>query len=385
MRFPRYLAAGVVISAGLHAAGSALLADDPNEMSLAASQGGAVSVIGSIEDLVAGSKADTVEVTEPVEEVEPVTEPIEPVQEPVEVAQITPPVSTAVVEPVTAARQPDIEPVQPVTEAVSVPIIAGVTSTETVTAVETSEETLPEETEPDRPIAVETKTAPVSAVEAQPVEVAKAVESQQIQPIEKAEPISPAKPIEVAKLVEIVEPLELQEPLAEPLEAVTATPTAKPAVKVKKPAPQKQKVTKKKTAEKKKKVAKAQKKGADRNARKGGERITSKKGKSNANGRADATSNDGGLKEKTNYKGKVYRKVQRAKRGVRNRLKGVVHVSFVVARSGSVSGIRISRSSGNAKLDTAARDMVRRAAPMPKFPENLRLKNWKFTIPVKFD
>ncbi|WP_297835967.1 hypothetical protein [uncultured Roseibium sp.] len=58
MRFPRFLAAGVVVSLALHGNGSAFFAKDPDEVSIAASAGGGVSVIGTSEDLVAGLKVN---------------------------------------------------------------------------------------------------------------------------------------------------------------------------------------------------------------------------------------------------------------------------------------------------------------------------------------
>ncbi|MCV0425724.1 MAG: hypothetical protein K5905_09635, partial [Roseibium sp.] len=70
MSFPRFLLAGLLISVLLHSAGSAYFAEDPNEVSIAASQGGGVSVIGSIEDLVMGNHVKTVEPDQPIEEVE---------------------------------------------------------------------------------------------------------------------------------------------------------------------------------------------------------------------------------------------------------------------------------------------------------------------------
>ena len=53
MSFARFLAAGAILSLVLHGTGAAFFAKDPNEISIAASEGGGVSVIGSIEDLVA--------------------------------------------------------------------------------------------------------------------------------------------------------------------------------------------------------------------------------------------------------------------------------------------------------------------------------------------
>ncbi len=394
MTFPRFLAAGVFISVLLHGAGSAYFAKDPNEVLVAASKGGSVSVIGSIEDLVAGNPVETVEVTEPVEEVKPVEEPVELVKPPVETQKIEP-VDTAKVEPVETVKavqpasvsQPkQIEPVETVVADVSVPVIAGVTSIEQVTAEDQTEEIEPEEAKP-----AETP-APKEHKPVEPVSAAK--------PITAVEPVKPdssvpekpetQKPVEIAKAEpqKAVEPLkpvlqqpEVLQPVPEPFENVTKTPVAKPEPPVKKTVQRKKK--------KKKPVKKAQKKGSKTNARKGGERVTSKTARSNANGRADAKTNDGGTKAKSNYKGRVVAKLRRAKKypsaARSKKLRGTVRVSFTISKNGSVSGIRVSRSSGHAILDKAALAMVRRASPMPKFPKDIRLAKMRLQVPVRFD
>ncbi|TYC53120.1 energy transducer TonB [Rhodobacterales bacterium] len=139
-----------------------------------------------------------------------------------------------------------------------------------------------------------------------------------------------------------------------------------------------------------KKTAKpVQPKGAEASSRRGGERVTSRNAQSNANGRADARTNDGGTKAASNYKGKVAAKLRRAKRypraARREGLVGTVRVAFTIASNGSVSGIRITRSSGHQTLDQAAIEMVRRASPMPKFPRDLRKPSMQIQVPVQYD
>ncbi|MBW3097716.1 energy transducer TonB [Pseudohoeflea coraliihabitans] len=90
----------------------------------------------------------------------------------------------------------------------------------------------------------------------------------------------------------------------------------------------------------------------------------------------------------SNYPGKVASKLRRALRfpreARRQRLKGDVVVSFVVAGNGGVSSIRIARSSGVAILDEAAREAVRRAAPFPPIPREAGRKSWRFSVPLGF-
>jgi protein TonB len=61
----------------------------------------------------------------------------------------------------------------------------------------------------------------------------------------------------------------------------------------------------------------------------------------------------------------------------RLRVEGVVVVSFMISPGGEPSNIKIESSSGSEILDEAAQTIVRRAAPYPAFPEQLK-------IPIRF-
>jgi protein TonB len=58
---------------------------------------------------------------------------------------------------------------------------------------------------------------------------------------------------------------------------------------------------------------------------------------------------------------------------------GTVHVSFVIEESGTVSDVRVVRSSQVSLLDDAALDSVRRSAPFPRPPVRARI-----VIPVEY-
>lgn len=73
----------------------------------------------------------------------------------------------------------------------------------------------------------------------------------------------------------------------------------------------------------------------------------------------------------SNYPGKVQRKINRTRRPT-VRGKGSVTVTFRIARNGGLAALGIARSSGNARLDKAALDLVRRAAPFPAPPAGAR-------------
>lgn len=374
MTFPRFLVAGLALSVLLHGAGSAYFAKDPNEIEIAASQGGGVSVIGSLEDLVAGSKVEEITPEDPAEEIEPDTEPVEVVQaKPVEVAKVETPVK--------AQTQPIEAPVTPVVSEI-VPVVAGVTSVEAVTA----ETAIQPKSEPE-------KTEAVKKEDITPPKPVETVETVQ----QKPQDVADVKP-EPEQMEDIKPELEKAVEIAEPLKPIVKTPPVKPEPLIKEaklvekaePVKEIKPVKQLKPVEKKKKkpVKKAKKKGSDRNSQKGGTRVTSRTANSNANGRADAKTNDGGTKAASNYKGKVFSKVRRAQRyprkAERKKIQGTVHVSFTVAKSGSVSNIRVVRSSGHAILDKAAADQVRRAAPMPKFPKNIKKTKLAFRARIAF-
>lgn len=355
MKFSRLVAAGVFLSVASHAAISAYFAPDPDQVEIAASEGGAVSVIGSLEDLVAGTDGALEAVEAPLEEVEPV-------ENPSELAAVQPKQASQAVQDVQ-------KPVQVATATIQ-PVVRGVTDTMPVTA-----ETVPPET-------------PLTEPQQDPVEKLKPLEPQRERtatasetkvaaatpPVLKAEapetnPITPEPPVQPV----IQETVEAKP--AKALEAATPAPPVKPDP------PAKTKIAKQQAQ--KKKIP-----GADRNSRRGDEQVTNAARRSNANGRKDGKSNDGGTKARSNYNGKVLVKLRRAKRyptqARREHLQGTVTVRFTVARSGAVSGIRLARSSGHTLLDQAALEMVHRAAPMPKVPDDIRGSTLSFTVPVRF-
>jgi protein TonB len=156
--------------------------------------------------------------------------------------------------------------------------------------------------------------------------------------------------------------------------------TAKPERKVEKPAraeAQRKADSKPKAAVKAKKPA-----GGD-----GGKNAsTATKGASGAKTAGKAS--QAGNAAVSNYPGKVASKLRRSLRYPREarggKLRGEVLVSFVVGSNGSVSSVRVARSSGSPVLDQAAGDAVRRAAPFPPIPADAGRSNWTFSVPLAF-
>lgn len=63
---------------------------------------------------------------------------------------------------------------------------------------------------------------------------------------------------------------------------------------------------------------------------------------------------------------------------------GVATLYFVVSRDGSVSQASIRTSSGFARLDDAVLDMLKRAAPLPAFNDDMTEQQLTIVIPVEF-
>ncbi|MFN4008998.1 MAG: TonB family protein [Pannonibacter sp.] len=169
MRLWHCLAAGVLLSLAAHAAGSAYLQPEDDAPEIAASAGGAVAVVGSLQDLIEGAE-------------ETVIEPVETQMETVQPVAAEPPVETvtaAVVQPLTELTP--MAPVDPMQ--LIVPLLAP--------------QQTPVEQQP-----VEAVVPPV--MEAKPVEAEKPVEPEPAPVITAVPEVKPQK-------LEIQKP-ELQKP-----------------------------------------------------------------------------------------------------------------------------------------------------------------------------
>ncbi|MGD9888640.1 MAG: TonB family protein [Halothiobacillaceae bacterium] len=88
------------------------------------------------------------------------------------------------------------------------------------------------------------------------------------------------------------------------------------------------------------------------------------------------------------YKARVRSKVDAHKHypkmARRNGEEGKVVVEFSLDASGAVSNVQIKQSSGSERLDEAAVQAVRDAAPFPPFPDEVKRNRWQFTLPLSF-
>lgn len=63
---------------------------------------------------------------------------------------------------------------------------------------------------------------------------------------------------------------------------------------------------------------------------------------------------------------------------------GVVTVSFVLAQSGRISGARVDKSSGSARLDQAALRTLKRLGRHKAIPKALGRTSWRLRVPIRF-
>lgn len=258
------------------------------------------------------------------------------------------------------------------------------------------------------------KPVPAKEVEtAKPVEAAGPIES--ITPLESTPPVA-ADPV-VAEMLEVlpskapeilaVTPLQpmrdetvVQQLSKEVIQPVEDEPAVKPGEKpllqksaIEKPVAEKRVVEKSQEAAKRAAPAAKATKGPAKTAsgRDGSNERTARSGiadgkndgQKNADGNSKGKSSAQGNAAVSNYPGTVTSKLRRALRR-QGRLRGEVQVKFVVDSNGSVTGVGVGRSSGNAAVDKAGMDTVRRAAPFPPIPADARRSTWAFNVPLAF-
>ena len=81
---------------------------------------------------------------------------------------------------------------------------------------------------------------------------------------------------------------------------------------------------------------------------------------------------------------KIRAKIERSKRYPRGEsASGKVSLKINVSRAGQLLGVSVRRSSGNAKLDAAAVDSVKRARRFPKAPRELTNASYAFTLTME--
>jgi TonB family protein len=88
------------------------------------------------------------------------------------------------------------------------------------------------------------------------------------------------------------------------------------------------------------------------------------------------------------YKAKIRKKLERNKKyppSARSRkITGIVKVSFVIIRDGSIHSPKLVESSGEQILDDEAITLLSRVSPLPPIPESITGENLQLTVPIQF-
>ncbi|AHB47806.1 cell envelope biogenesis protein TonB [Hyphomicrobium nitrativorans NL23] len=105
-----------------------------------------------------------------------------------------------------------------------------------------------------------------------------------------------------------------------------------------------------------------------------------KKSRTNAAPRAGTSSS----MSAATWRGRLVAHLNRHKRHPGGGARGTASISFTINRSGSVTGVRLTRSSGNAALDQAAVALARRASPVPAPPSNVGGGSVTVNVPIRF-
>ena len=400
----------VLASLAVHLAFAAILVESQEQPMIAGGGEPAVVVLGSaFEDMaVAGAPSPTVS---PDAEAPDVNGP-----DSAEPQVLSPAAATG-----EAVQEAPVEAISPRTDR-----LAPVAPSQAAAAdapQETAEAVRAERLDPAMPVvvaALEPADAPsreevvadqsASTLEAEPAEaVEQSLAAGQVQPREARESVAPQEPaIETVKPVE--PPLDTVQPVEEPAE--TVRPVEEPVAHPLPPAPRETREaakparqppgqtlsqapsqvpgqTKDKPVRRKAKRPPASSGGggkSDRDVRRGSESQQAANGAAGQS--ASRRAGTPGNAAVSNYPGLVAGKLRRSLRypsqAKRQRLRGEVHVSFVVSKQGSAGSVRIARSSGNAILDSAALETVRRAAPFPAIPDAAGKSSWPFTVPLAF-
>ena len=386
------IVAGLAFAVALGAHAAALVRTEPKEELLQEGGGGAaVAALGSaFADLAVGTaspvEADELPTEEPVEPSEPDTATeadtpdIEETQ-PVEVTE-TP------TEDVAETESPAPEPPAEVTPETTVEVQPPLTSTppaEVTPEVQTDlSASIPQEPVETPPVTVQA-TAPTTGTAVLPMpttpEPAVTTPVVQVQPVEPNatdQTLTEAAPVVMAALPPqpSIAPVNEDTDSAAPL--ISRRPPSKVPDRPERTEPVAPPKATAKAEPKKKPAAAPRGNNSERTATKGTTSGTTT-GKAAQAATSNAKSTKAGNAAMSNYRGKVFRKIARARRGSVN-IAGKTLVSLTIAPSGQLAGVSVARSSGSGKLDQIAVAQVRRAAPFPTPPNG---KSLTFTLQIK--
>jgi protein TonB len=194
-----------------------------------------------------------------------------------------------------------------------------------------------------------------------------------------AHPVSKPRVVQkVAEAKPVEKPVEKKEE-PKPVEKKPEPKKEEP----KKPEPTPDKLVTEKTPEKKKPVKKkvVQRDGnANDNFIKGRDTAKAKDGASQDASQGNSKKKLKGNAALTNYAGIVDKKIDRVTGRVKVGARGQAVVTFTINANGSVSNLRIKKSSGKPAIDKGAMDVIRKSAPFPQIPDGRKTFSAQKTI-----
>ncbi|UVC09636.1 TonB family protein [Rhizobium sp. TH2] len=224
------------------------------------------------------------------------------------------------------------------------------------------------------------------------------LETSEIKPLQDALPdvlITPVPVEEKRPAPKLAQPLD--HPVSKPLvvqKVAEVKPVEKPVEK--KPEPKKEELKKPEPKLKKPVVETPEKKpvknkkivqrdgNADDNSTKGRDTAKTKDGASQDASQGNSKKKLKGNAALTNYKGLVEDKIDRAKRRVKVGARGQAVVTFTINANGSVSNLRIKKSSGKPAIDKGALEVIRKSAPFPVIPADFGRKSFPAQKTIAF-
>lgn len=226
-----------------------------------------------------------------------------------------------------------------------------------------------------------TEPTPIAPPSLEPVVSTAQSVTDPTEPVEETEAAAPIAPTvltattspEIVEAPPVIEPA----PKAEVVKAASLSPIEEPPQKPKEPKPK----------ESKPKEPKAKTPAKPKVASSGnGGTAEADTAAAAPSAKAAKATEGSGTAAVARYPGLVQRKLRKALRFPKGAgsARGEVQVRFVVAASGSVSGIEIIASSGHTVLDQEAIATVKRAAPFPPIPAEANRASWTFTMPLGF-
>ncbi|MDX6806993.1 energy transducer TonB [Terrihabitans rhizophilus] len=240
-------------------------------------------------------------------------------------------------------------------------VVAGETQAVEAAAAEPSEvEETPPDPEPVEEVVEETPPEPVQEPEPPPPEPVP-------EPLPEPEPVEELPPV--------------PDPPQEIIEAPPPPPAAEPEVVV---PPKAQPKPKPKPVEKPKKPVEKPREEARKPKPKPPAATPSSAAAASASRRQSDTAGSGARatpSEINRYTGQVRAAIERRKRAQSS--KGTVYVSFTIQSSGSVTGVRVTKSSGDPGLDDAARSAVS-SASIPPIPSGMASR-MNIGVPIRFN